>query len=96
MAWKIGWTWIHAALEPPGIRAGPSRAPASPPDTPAPILQAWGNAVSRAVKSEQVSNRFRDIGFEPVGSQPAEFRAMLARERETWQRVVAETGVRIP
>ncbi len=67
-----------------------------PPETPAPILAAWGGAVSRAVKSPQVSARFRDIGFEPVGSLPEEFRAMLRRERETWQRVVAETGVRIP
>ncbi len=67
-----------------------------PPETPAPIVEAWGQAVSRAVKSEAVSARFRDIGFEPVGSLPSEFRPMLARERETWRQVVAETGVRIP
>ena len=67
-----------------------------PPETPSAIVDAWGDGVSRAVKSANVSARFRDIGFEPVGSQPAEFRAMLARERDTWRRVVAETGVQIP
>jgi tripartite-type tricarboxylate transporter receptor subunit TctC len=67
-----------------------------PPDTPANIVEAWGAGVTRAVKSEPVSAKFRDIGFEPVGSSPEEFRAMLKREREIWAGVVAETGVRVP
>jgi tripartite-type tricarboxylate transporter receptor subunit TctC len=67
-----------------------------PPETPAPILDAWGDGVSRAVKSANVSARFRDIGFEPVGSLPGTFRSFLGRERETWAKVVAETGVQIP
>jgi tripartite-type tricarboxylate transporter receptor subunit TctC len=67
-----------------------------PPETPSAIVDAWGEGVSQAVKSANVSARFRDIGFEPVGSLPATFRTMLARERETWAKVVAETGVQIP
>jgi tripartite-type tricarboxylate transporter receptor subunit TctC len=59
-------------------------------------VDAWGEGVSQAVKSANVSARFRDIGFEPVGSDPASFRSFLGRERETWAKVVAETGVRIP
>lgn len=67
-----------------------------PPEVPAAVLDAWGEGVTRAVRTQVVQDKFRDIGFEPVGSKPDEFRAMLRREREIWQRVVAETGVRIP
>jgi tripartite-type tricarboxylate transporter receptor subunit TctC len=67
-----------------------------PPETPAPIVEAWGQGVTRAVRSEPVGAKFRDIGFEPVGSSPEEFKAMLRRERDIWAKVVAETGVRIP
>ena len=34
--WKIGRTESQAAAEPPGMMDGPSRAPSSPPDMPAP------------------------------------------------------------
>lgn len=67
-----------------------------PPEVPADILHAWGDGVARALKSGPVSAKFHDIGFEPVGSAPDAFKAMLRRERDTWARVVAETGVRIP
>ena len=36
IAWKMSFTYGHAAGEPPGIIDGPLSAPSSPPETPVP------------------------------------------------------------
>ncbi|OQC18527.1 MAG: hypothetical protein BWX70_03491 [Verrucomicrobia bacterium ADurb.Bin070] len=36
-SWKIAFTCGHALASPPGMMAGPSSAPSSPPETPEPM-----------------------------------------------------------
>ena len=44
MAVKIGLIAGQASFEPPGIRLGPTRAPSSPPETPAPMKRIPASA----------------------------------------------------
>jgi tripartite-type tricarboxylate transporter receptor subunit TctC len=65
-----------------------------PLGTPAPIAASITAAVRAAIGSEEVSERLRGIGFEPVGGSAEALSSMIAAERETWSAVIAETGIR--
>jgi tripartite-type tricarboxylate transporter receptor subunit TctC len=50
-------------------------------------------AVAGAIAVPEVRARILDIGIEPVGSTPEEFRAFVEREIATWSAVVQRLGI---
>ena len=64
-------------------------APAHTPDT---AIQRLRDAVAEALTDATIKHRLDEIGIEPVGSTPAEFRSFLEGEtvkyREVLQRLV--------
>lgn len=66
-----------------------------PAGTPEPIVAAMGRAVAEALRHPDVARTIRDLGFEPVGSTPEAFAAMLRHDAPIWRRIVEETGIRI-
>jgi tripartite-type tricarboxylate transporter receptor subunit TctC len=66
-----------------------------PAGTPPAIVAALGRALSEAVRRPGPSNLIRSIGYEPVGSSPEEFAAMIAHDVPIWRRIIDQTGVRI-
>jgi tripartite-type tricarboxylate transporter receptor subunit TctC len=42
-----------------------------------------------------VARTIRELGFEPIGSTPEAFAAMLRQDAPVWRRVVDETGIRV-
>jgi tripartite-type tricarboxylate transporter receptor subunit TctC len=66
-----------------------------PAGTPPAIVAAVGRALAEAVRRPAPSKLIRDIGYEPVGSSPEEFAAMIAHDAPIWRRIIEETGVRI-
>ncbi|HKX95546.1 MAG TPA: tripartite tricarboxylate transporter substrate-binding protein, partial [Methylibium sp.] len=53
-----------------------------PKGTSAEIQQGIATALREAAKSEAVRKAFGAIGAEPLGNMPAEFAAMVQRERD--------------
>lgn len=66
-----------------------------PAGTPPAIVAALGRALGEAVRRLVVTNHIRSIGYEPIGSTPEEFAAMIAHDAPIWRRIIEETGVRI-
>jgi hypothetical protein len=51
--------------------------------------------MAEAVRRPGPTNLIRGVGYEPVGSSPEEFAAMIAHDAPIWRRIINETGVRI-
>lgn len=66
-----------------------------PSGTPPEVVEAVGRALGEATRKPDPTRLIRDIGYEPVGSTPGEFAAMVARDAPTWRRIIEETGVRV-
>ena len=47
----------------------------------------------RALKSPDVNSRLRDIGANPIGSTPEEFKAYLDREVKRWADLFRGSGI---
>lgn len=61
--------------------------------TPAPVLEKISADINRQLKSPDFQQRLTALGVDAAGSTPAEFRAMFAREVETWAKVVKAAKV---
>ena len=66
-----------------------------PAGTPPAIVAALGRAVAEAVRRPGPTTFIRSVGYEPIGSVPEEFAAMIAHDAPIWRRIIEETGVRI-
>lgn len=66
-----------------------------PAGTPPALVEAVGRALAEATRRPGPSNFIRSVGYEPVGSSPEEFAAMIAHDAPIWRRIIDETGVRI-
>ncbi len=65
----------------------------APAGTPAPVLDTLSNAVMKVMRDPAMQERFHGMGFEPVGSSPKEYEALLRRETETWARLLKTTNI---
>ena len=66
-----------------------------PAGTPAPIVSRLTEEIDRAVKSADLQERLRGVGFEASNLRGAAFGAMVKREIDKWERVVKETGAKV-
>ena len=66
-----------------------------PSGTPAPIVSRLTEEIDRAVKSADLQERLRGVGFEASNLRGAAFGAMVKREIDKWERVVKETGAKV-
>ena len=66
-----------------------------PSGTPPELVEAMGRAMAEATRRPGPTRVIRGFGYEPVGSRPAEFAAMIAQDTPVWRRIIEETNVRI-
>jgi tripartite-type tricarboxylate transporter receptor subunit TctC len=66
-----------------------------PAATPKPIIDKVSADVRRAIAMPDLEARIYEMGLEPVGDSPTEFRAKLQSEMTHWTRVIKETGIRL-
>ena len=66
-------------------------APKATPDGPVARLN---EAARRAAQSPDVAQRFAELGFDFIGSTPAEGDARMAREKAKWQDVIRRADIR--
>lgn len=64
----------------------------APRGTPQPVIDQLGRDIAAAVADTQVQARLKDLGAEPVGSQPTEFQAYVDSEIRRWGALVKQSG----
>ena len=64
-----------------------------PVKTPAAIVNKLSSAAGQAAKSPEIGGRIKALGGEAVGSTPAEFRQLIAREGPRWRKLINDLGM---
>lgn len=67
----------------------------APKATPDHAIARLNAAALRAAQTPLVTQRFAELGFDYVGSTPAEGDARLAREKAKWQDVIRRANIRV-
>jgi len=68
----------------------------APPATPDATIAQINKDVVAVLQSEDVRNKFRAQGAEPIGNSPSEMTAFLERERALWGGVIEKAKLRAP
>ncbi|WP_374667990.1 tripartite tricarboxylate transporter substrate-binding protein [Ramlibacter sp.] len=63
--------------------------------TPPAVVNEFAAAFSEALAAPAVVQRLHQMGLEPQGGQPADYRNRLAAERTRWTPLIRETGMTI-
>jgi tripartite-type tricarboxylate transporter receptor subunit TctC len=63
-----------------------------PVKTPKAVIDKLSAAIVKAVKSPDVVEKIQGLGNEAVGTTPAEFSAILKKDRERWVPVIKASG----
>jgi len=66
-----------------------------PAGTLAPVIARLNQELVRAVASEEIARRMRDLGIEPAPWGPADFQAFVGRENAEWRPLIRELGIRL-
>jgi tripartite-type tricarboxylate transporter receptor subunit TctC len=67
----------------------------APKGTPSPIIERLNREVVAALDTPEVKGYMANASIEALGSTPAEFGAFFRAERDTWARVIKETGAKL-
>jgi tripartite-type tricarboxylate transporter receptor subunit TctC len=65
-------------------------APAKTPDA---AVRAAHKAVLAALQTQEVKDRFRQLGLVVVGSTPEEFRVIVNRDVEKFRKIIVDSGI---
>lgn len=78
----------------PGFHAGSWYGFLAPAGTPKPIIDKLNAEMVKAIRSQELRDRFAAVGAESVGDTPSEFAAFIRAELKKWEKVVRATGVK--
>jgi tripartite-type tricarboxylate transporter receptor subunit TctC len=67
----------------------------APAGTPADRIQKVANDIDAVVHDQVIAGRLREMGFEPIGSDPKDFRKFLQSEAKKWKVLIEKTGVKV-
>jgi len=65
-----------------------------PAGTPKPVVDRMQGEVVKVLAVPEVAARLRDVGYEPVGSTPAQFGAYIKAEIAKWTKVIKGAGIK--
>lgn len=68
---------------------------AAPANTPAPIVQRLNKAIVEAVNAPDLAPKLAMEGIRARGTTPKEFEAFLAKEIETWRKIIKDRGIKL-
>jgi tripartite-type tricarboxylate transporter receptor subunit TctC len=78
----------------PAVRAASWFGVVAPPNTPEQVCARLSRALADVVGEPEVRSKLEAIALRPVGSDPSEMAALLAKERERWAAVVKQAGIK--
>lgn len=64
----------------------------APAKTPKPIIDKLSAAIAKAVQAQDVAEKIRGMGSDPVGSSAEEAAALFKRDRERWVPIIQASG----
>jgi tripartite-type tricarboxylate transporter receptor subunit TctC len=67
---------------------------AAPKATPRAVVERLNKAIATAIRHPDMAKRLAADGSEAVGSTPAEFRAVIAADRQKWAKLIQDRGIR--
>lgn len=79
----------------PGYEAFEWNGMLVPAKTPQPIVDKLQQAVVDVLEDDEVQQRLKDMGAQPIGSSPAEFATFLAKEDAKWSEVVRKGDIKL-
>ena len=62
---------------------------AAPPETPPAVVDLLYSSAAAVLTRDDVKARLANLSAVPIASTPAQFAAVLAKERAKWQQVIA-------
>ena len=65
----------------------------APAETPKPIVNKLAKAANDALRSDEVKDGFKKLGFDPIGGSPEEFDKFLDRELVKWADAAKAAGL---
>jgi tripartite-type tricarboxylate transporter receptor subunit TctC len=77
-----------------GVDSAPLFGMVAPAAVPPAIIARLTEAAAGAVKSDALNARLTEIGYLPVGSSPAEFRARIEAEIDKWTRIIQAANIK--
>lgn len=78
----------------PGVDAAPDFGIVAPANMPETIMTQLSASVQEAMKSDDLRRRLNDIGYEAIGSSPAEFAAHIETSIEKWRRIIVAGNIK--
>lgn len=78
----------------PGVDAAPDFGLVGPAKLPAEIVAKLSSSVQATVKSDDMRQRMKAIGFDAVGSTPQEFSAHIETAIEKWRRIIVTGNIK--
>ncbi len=79
----------------PGFSAMPWLGLVAPKGTPTEVAQIIYKAVHESVQQEQVKDRFRTLGLDVIGSDPATFGEFIRKDVQTWGEVIRKAHITV-
>ncbi len=67
----------------------------APAKTPKPIVDRLSADINTALKDPQSLERWKTLGFDPIGSTPAEFAKRQKDDHAYWKQMIEYTGVKV-
>ena len=85
-------TFAEAGL--PGVDIMPLFGLIAPRGVPAAVVDKVGTALRASIRQGEMQARLKTLGFEPVGSTPAEFAQRIQQDTAKWTEVIRKGGIR--
>jgi tripartite-type tricarboxylate transporter receptor subunit TctC len=79
----------------PGYQVDSWNALLAPAGTPPEILERVSAAVRQGYKDPNTRRRLEEMGTQPVGDTPAQFRAFVQAELKKWGEFVKQSGIKV-
>ena len=79
----------------PGYDVGPWNGLVAPGKTPPEIIAKLSETVQAIVKEPAFRQKMFDIGSNPIGDTPEQFRATIRNDIQRWGRIVREAGIKL-
>ena len=78
----------------PGFESVAGQGLFAPAGTPSEVVRWINEEINRIIATPEVSKRWNDLGAEPAGFTPAQYKSWLESETAKWSKVVREAGVK--
>jgi tripartite-type tricarboxylate transporter receptor subunit TctC len=79
----------------PGFDVAPWNGVVAPGKTPPEIVTKLSETIQRIVREKAFRDKMFEIGSDPIGDTPEQFRATIAGDIKKWSRIVKEAGIKV-